>query len=51
VQYTLTRWNLNTNGCCNKCGTRCSGIFDAAPGTWGSRRLPVRLKDFALSVD
>jgi len=51
VQYTLSRWNLDSNGCCKNCGTRCSGIFDAAPGTWGSRRLPVRLKDFALSIN
>ena len=50
VQYTLTRWNLDANGCCKNCGTRCSGVFDTAPGTWGSRRLPVRLKDFALSA-
>ena len=50
VQYTMTRWNLDSNGCCNKCGTRCSGIFDEKPGTWGSRRLPVRLKDFVLSA-
>jgi pyruvate formate lyase activating enzyme len=50
VQYTLTRWNIDANGCCKNCGTRCSGVFDTAPGTWGSRRLPVRLKDFVLSA-
>jgi len=50
VQYTLTRWNLDANGCCKMCGARCNGIFDATPGTWGSRRLPVRLKDFVLSA-
>jgi hypothetical protein len=25
------------------CGTRCSGVFDGAPGKWGARRQPVRL--------
>jgi len=47
AQYTLTRWKLDTEGCCSSCGARCAGIFDARPGTWGARRLPVRLKDFA----
>ena len=50
AQYNITQWKLDVQGKCSYCGAICSGLFDAAPGTWGSRRLPVRLKDFELSV-
>jgi len=46
--FELTEWNLTPEGACASCGTPCAGRFQAAPGTWGSRRLPVRLKDFAV---
>ena len=45
-RYTLTHWGLGGTGACQQCGTPCSGVFDAAPGTWGAKRLPVRMKDF-----
>ena len=45
--YVLSDWNLDHAGCCSNCGTRCAGRFDARPGTWGSRRLPVHLAQFA----
>ena len=45
--YVLSDWNLSDTGCCTECGTRCSGHFDPAPGNWGAKRLPVRLRDFA----
>ena len=48
VQYTLTAWNLDANRCCHHCGTACAGVFEAEPGDWGSRRLPVRLGDITL---
>ncbi len=41
--YTLSDWNLTAEGSCSGCGTRCSGVFSDSPGTWGSRRMPVRL--------
>ena len=42
--YRLGRWRLDRGGRCLGCGTRCAGMFDAAgPGTWGGRRLPVRI--------
>jgi pyruvate formate lyase activating enzyme len=44
--YELTEWNLK-NGRCGICGEPCVGVFEEQPGTWGPRRLPVRLKDFA----
>ncbi len=43
--YELTGWNL-TAGLCGACGTPCPGRFEDAPGSWGRRRLPVRIGDF-----
>jgi pyruvate formate lyase activating enzyme len=44
--YEIGAWNLTADGKCKGCGTPCAGLFEAAPGDWGSRRLPVRLADF-----
>ena len=44
--YVLSEWNLTAEGLCRFCGEPCAGHFDPSPGTWGSRRLPVRLRDF-----
>ncbi|MDP2956783.1 MAG: AmmeMemoRadiSam system radical SAM enzyme [Longimicrobiales bacterium] len=41
--YTLTGWGLTFEGRCAACGARCAGVFEARPGDWGARRLPVRL--------
>ena len=41
--YTLGRYAVDGEGRCSECGTPCSGVFGAAPGTWGARRRPVRL--------
>ncbi|HSG12390.1 MAG TPA: AmmeMemoRadiSam system radical SAM enzyme [Gaiellaceae bacterium] len=40
--YELGAWNL-ADGRCTACGARCPGVFEERPGTWGSRRLPVRM--------
>jgi pyruvate formate lyase activating enzyme len=40
--YELGGWSLDA-GHCASCGELCAGVFEARPGTWGSRRLPVRL--------
>lgn len=45
--YVLHQWNLQ-QGHCKKCATKCAGVFNEKPGNWGSKRLPVRLKDFVL---
>ena len=45
--YVLSTWNLDEHGACKKCGTTCAGVFESKAGTWGSRRQPVRLRDFA----
>jgi pyruvate formate lyase activating enzyme len=44
--YELGEWNL-ADGKCRFCGTTCSGVFEDRPGSWGSRRLPVRMEQFA----
>ena len=45
--YVLSGWNLDADGNCKFCGAPCAGVFDPAPGTWGARRQPVRLSNFA----
>jgi pyruvate formate lyase activating enzyme len=45
--YVLKAWNLDREGRCAGCGTPCAGRFEARPGTWGAKRLPVRLRDWA----
>ena len=45
-RYQLSGWALDDAGHCRSCGTRCSGVFEPAPGNWGAKRLPVRLADF-----
>ena len=45
--YVLGTWHLSDDGHCRSCGTRVPGVFDGAPGTWGSKRRPVRLGEFA----
>jgi pyruvate formate lyase activating enzyme len=44
--YVLTSWNLSEDGRCQNCGTECVGVFEKAPGKWGSKRQPVRLSNF-----
>jgi len=45
--YVLQGWNLTEDGRCQFCGAGCAGVFEGWPGSWGPRRLPVRLRDFA----
>lgn len=49
-RYTLTRWGLSDSGACRQCGTPCAGVFDKAPGSWGAKRLPVRMADFSTEA-
>ncbi|MDT8451534.1 MAG: AmmeMemoRadiSam system radical SAM enzyme [Gammaproteobacteria bacterium] len=44
--YELGEWNLDADGCCTKCGSRCAGVFESGHGYWGSKRQPVRLSDY-----
>jgi len=45
--YVLSDWNLTADGKCRFCGMPCTGVFEPQAGTWGARRMPVRLRDFA----
>jgi pyruvate formate lyase activating enzyme len=45
--YQLTDWNLTGTGTCPKCGASCAGVFEPRPGSWGPKRQPVRLAEFA----
>ncbi|MDX1811607.1 MAG: AmmeMemoRadiSam system radical SAM enzyme, partial [Gammaproteobacteria bacterium] len=44
--YVLSEWNLDAEGKCKSCGTQCAGVFEAQPGDWGPRRLPVRMAEY-----
>ncbi|HEX9728212.1 MAG TPA: AmmeMemoRadiSam system radical SAM enzyme [Gemmatimonadales bacterium] len=41
--YELRAWRLDDDGSCERCGTRCAGVFDGPAGTWGARRRPIRI--------
>ena len=45
--YVLSDWNLTEEGNCKFCQTACAGVFEASPGSWGAKRQPVRLGDYA----
>jgi pyruvate formate lyase activating enzyme len=45
--YDIGQWNLDDRGCCAACGTPLAGVFEARPGDWGARRVPIRLAQFA----
>jgi len=46
--YVMTQWHLDEQGRCEYCQTPCAGRFEAAPGTWGARRQPVRIHDMVV---
>ena len=46
--YELATWNVRLEDgipVCRRCGTGIAGVFEAAPGNWGRRRLPVHIAD------
>jgi pyruvate formate lyase activating enzyme len=46
--YRLGAYRLTPQGRCVNCSTLLPGVFDTTPGTWGPRRLPVRLTPPAM---
>jgi pyruvate formate lyase activating enzyme len=40
--YTILGWRVR-DGACGGCGAPVAGVFEAVPGSWGSRRQPVRM--------
>ncbi len=47
--YELSTWNIDHDGNCNKCGEKCAGVFESSPGSWGSKRQPVRMAEYGIS--
>jgi pyruvate formate lyase activating enzyme len=41
--YVINKWHLTGTGNCPACNTPCHGVYESEPGTWGARRMPVRL--------
>jgi pyruvate formate lyase activating enzyme len=41
--YRLGAYGLRDDGRCAACGEQLAGVFTAGPGSWGARRLAVRL--------
>jgi pyruvate formate lyase activating enzyme len=41
--YVIESYRLTDDGRCVRCATPLPGRFDGPAGTWGSRRVPVRL--------
>ena len=41
--YRLGDWRLTDSGACKSCGSNIPGVFAGAPGSWGARRVAVRL--------
>lgn len=37
------QWGITADGQCQHCAAPIAGRFDAQPGSWGRRRVPVRL--------
>ncbi len=48
--YQLGEWNLDARGCCKGCGATIPGVFEAQPGDWGPRRLPVMINQVQAGV-
>jgi pyruvate formate lyase activating enzyme len=41
--YELKQYKLVDQNKCPVCHTVCAGVFDQSPGTWGRKRVPIRL--------
>jgi pyruvate formate lyase activating enzyme len=41
--YNITKYKLTDDGHCCFCNTKCAGVFEGSPGTWGSKRQPIHL--------
>jgi pyruvate formate lyase activating enzyme len=41
--YDIRRYALTDDGRCVQCATAVPGRFDGPVGSWGARRMPVRI--------
>ncbi|KKK77191.1 hypothetical protein LCGC14_2856100, partial [marine sediment metagenome] len=46
--YTLGTFDVEA-GRCRHCNTPIAGHYDKTPGTWGGKRLPVKIGDYAMA--
>ncbi len=46
--YQLGRWGLK-GSLCGTCQKRIPGVFADRPGTWGPKRLPIRISEYAAA--
>lgn len=47
--YELGTYAVDAQGCCASCGTKIPGRFDVEKGSWGSKRQPIRIGDYAAA--
>lgn len=47
--YQILSWNL-IEGSCPDCGVRCAGVFEEGHGTWGARRLSVKMAPDGIAL-
>lgn len=45
--FQIGEYKLINKNQCAYCHTTCAGFFDEKPGTWGAKRLPVRLNQMS----
>ncbi len=45
--YELKEWHLTDDGRCRSCNQACAGVFDGPAGTWGAKRMPIRLWNYS----
>lgn len=43
--YEIDAYRLDDDGRCTGCGTRIPGVFEGPVGSWGRKRLPVRIAE------
>jgi pyruvate formate lyase activating enzyme len=46
--YDIRRYDLTDTGACVHCGAQLPGVFEGPVGGWGSRRLPVAIRQRGL---
>ena len=48
--YVLGEYRVTDDGHCGSCGAALPGRYDGPAGSWGARRMPVRLADHAAGA-
>jgi pyruvate formate lyase activating enzyme len=41
--HEILSYHVTAEGRCERCATPIAGVFAAAPGRWGRRRVPIRV--------